>query len=97
MGFVLEFDTKNNILRGALGGPVTDSLVLSSYEAAARFATSLPPCRGLWDFSQVTNFDLSSDAVSFLVRAPTNVRFVRGYFLGLRPLPNTAILRFEPT
>ena len=71
MGFVVEFDAKNNILRGALEGPVTDSLLLSSYEAAARYATSLPPCRGLWDFSQVTSFDLSSDAVRVMAtRSP---------------------------
>ena len=64
MGFDLEFDAKNNILRGALEGPVTDSLLLDCYEAAARYATSHPQCRGLWDFSQVTSFGLSPDAVT---------------------------------
>ena len=63
MGFVMEFDAKNNVLRGALEGRVTDAILLDCYETAARYTASHPPCRGIWDFSQVTNFDVSSDAI----------------------------------
>jgi hypothetical protein len=63
MGFVMEFDAKNNILRGALRGRVTDAILLDCYEAATKYATSHPPCRGLWDFSEVAEFEVSSAAI----------------------------------
>jgi hypothetical protein len=71
MGFVLEFDAKNNILRGTLEGQVTDAILLAGYAAAARYATSHPPCRGLWNFLEVTKFEVSSHAIRQLVaRSP---------------------------
>lgn len=63
MGFVMEFDARNNILRGTLRGRLTDAILLDYYEAAAAYTTSHPPCRCIWDFSEVTNFDVSSDAI----------------------------------
>ena len=67
----MEFDAKNNILRGALRGRVTDAILLDCYEAAAKYATSHPPCRGLWDFSEVTEFEVSSAAIRKVAgRAP---------------------------
>ena len=69
MGFVLEFDAKNNILRGTVEGPLTDGLLLSYYEAAARYTASHPPCRGIWDFSRVTaRVEVSSQTVRELVK-----------------------------
>ena len=67
MSFVLEFDAKNNILRGRLDGLVTDNILLDCYGAAARYGTSHSPCRGIWDFSEVTNFDVSSYCIRQLV------------------------------
>ena len=63
MSFVIEFDAKNNILRGTLKGRVTDAILLDCYSAAARCATSHPPCRGIWDFSDVTEFEISNAAI----------------------------------
>ena len=63
MGFVMEYDARNNILRGTLEGRVTDAILLDYYGAAARYTTSHPPCRGIWDLSEVTKFDVSSDAI----------------------------------
>jgi len=63
MGFVLEFDAKNNILRATLEGRVTDAILLDYYGITARYAASHPPCRGIWDMSEVTNFDVSSKAI----------------------------------
>jgi hypothetical protein len=74
MGFVMEFDAKNNILRGALEGRVTDTILLDCYWAAARYAASHPPCRGLWDFSKVSDFDVSSDTIRQVVETPPIIR-----------------------
>ena len=63
MSFVIEFDAKNNILRGTLKGKVTDAILLDCYSAAARCAASHPPCRGIWDFSDVSEFQLSNAAI----------------------------------
>lgn len=63
MSFVIEFDPKNNILRGTLKGKVTDAILLDCYSVAVRYTTSHPPCRGIWDFSGVTEFDLSNAAI----------------------------------
>jgi hypothetical protein len=68
MGFVMDFDAKNNILRGTLEGPLTGAILLDSYEAATRYTASHPPCRGLWDFSKVTaNADISTDIIRQVV------------------------------
>ena len=63
MGFVFEFDAKNNILRGTLKGKVTDAMLLDCYSAGVRYTKSLPPCRGIWDFSGVTDFEVSNTAI----------------------------------
>lgn len=60
MGFVLEFDAESRILRVTLEGRLTDTILLASYEAAAGYVASHPPCRGIVDFSGVTNFEVSS-------------------------------------
>ena len=63
MGFAIDFDPKNNILRGTLEGPLTDTILLDSYGAAARYTALHPPCRGIWDFSDVTEFEVSNAAI----------------------------------
>ncbi len=72
MGFVLEFDAKNSILRGTVEGPVTDGLLLDYYAAAAKYTASHTPCRGIWDFSKVAGkLEVSSDTIRRLVnRSP---------------------------
>jgi hypothetical protein len=70
MGFFIEFDAKNNIVRGTLEGRVTDAILLDSYGIAARYAASHLPCRGIWNFSDVPNFDVSSDAIRQMVGRP---------------------------
>ena len=63
MGFVVEFDAKNNVLRGTLDGRVTDTILFDCYAVAAGYAASHAPCRGIWDFSDVTEFEVSSDSM----------------------------------
>ena len=64
----MEFDAKNNVLRGTLRGRVTDQILLDYYAAAVRFATSHPPCRSLWYFSEVTEFEVSSECIRQVAR-----------------------------
>ena len=63
MNIVLDFDAKNNILRGTIEGPMTGAMLLNLYAAAERYMTSHPPCRGIWDFSDVTEFEVSNAAI----------------------------------
>jgi hypothetical protein len=72
MGFVLDFDVRNNLLRGTLAGPLTDALLLDSYAAAARYTAAHPPCRGIWDFSKVAaRVEVSPATIRHLVeRSP---------------------------
>jgi hypothetical protein len=63
MSFRIEFDAKNNILRGTLKGKVTDAILLDCYSAAAECAASHTPCRGIWDFSDVTEFKVSNATI----------------------------------
>ena len=63
MSFVIEFDAKNNILRGTLKGRVTDAILLDCYSVAVTYTTSHSPCRGIWDFSEVTEFEVSNAAI----------------------------------
>ena len=70
MGLVMEFDPTNNILRGTLEGRVTDAILLGSYATLVRYAQSHPPCRGLWDVSDVTEFEVSGHALRQVERLP---------------------------
>ncbi|MGD0507202.1 MAG: hypothetical protein ABSA27_05365 [Terriglobales bacterium] len=68
-GIVMEFDARNNILRGTLEGRVTDAIVLDAYASAARYVESRPPCRGITDISRVTKFEVSSHAIRKLAQS----------------------------
>jgi hypothetical protein len=66
---IVEFDAKNNILRGTLQGPITGAILLDLYAKAAEYIESHPPCRGILDFSGVTDFEVSSDAIRAVAAA----------------------------
>ena len=70
MGFDVEFDAKNDILRVSLKGRVTDAILRDGYATAARYVASLGPCRGIWESSQVTKFEVSSDTIRQLAKSP---------------------------
>jgi hypothetical protein len=65
----MDFDARNNILRLSLEGRVTDAILLESYATSARYAASHPPCRGIADFSEVTEFEVSSTAIKQLAQS----------------------------
>jgi hypothetical protein len=68
VGFVLDFDVTNNLLRVTVDGRVTDAILLDAYTTAARYVASHGPCRGLVDISGVTKFDVSTSAMRELTR-----------------------------
>lgn len=70
MNVRVEFDAKNNILRGTLEGSMTGALLLDFYAKATAYMTSHPPCRGILDFSGVTDFEVSSEAIRQVAAAP---------------------------
>ncbi len=63
MGFFMEFDARNNILRVTLDGHVTDAMLLDAYTTVARYVASHIPCHGILDVSGVTKFAVSSNTV----------------------------------
>jgi hypothetical protein len=77
VSIVVEFDAKNNVLRGTAHGPMTGVILLDFYAAATEYMASHPPCRGILDFSQVTEFEVSAHAIRQVAAAPP--AFPKGY------------------
>jgi hypothetical protein len=67
---IVDFDAKNNILRGTLEGPMTAAVLLDLYAKASKYLASRPPCRGIVDLSRVTDFEVSSAAIRQVAAAP---------------------------
>ena len=70
MGYVLDFDAKNSLLRVSVEGRVTDAILWDAYTTVANYMETHGPCRGLVDVSAVTKFDVSSSAIRELTRRP---------------------------
>lgn len=70
MNIVVDFDAKNNVLRASLEGRMTGALLMELYAAAAKYIESHPPCRGIIDFSAVTEFEVSSNAIRQVAASP---------------------------
>jgi hypothetical protein len=70
MGFVMDLDAKNNILRVTLDGRITDAILFDGYAAMGKYLASHPSCHSIGDFSLVTRADISSEAVRQLAAAP---------------------------
>ena len=70
VGFVLDFDATNNLLRVTLEGRVTDPILLDAYTSVARYVETHGPCRAIVDVSAATKFDVSSHAIRDLTRRP---------------------------
>src|SRR5580658_8866442 len=81
MGFVLEFDARNNILRVTVEGRMTDAVMSDGYAAATKYVLTHLPCRGIIDLSKVTEYDVSLEALRRLAEtspesAPGDIRIV---------------------
>lgn len=77
MAPVMEFDTKNNILRGTLDGRMTGAILLDFYARAAKYMASRPPCHGILCFSKVTDFEVSTAEIHQVASFPPE--FPAGY------------------
>jgi hypothetical protein len=69
VNITVDFDAKNNILRGTLEGRITGAILLDLYAKAVEYIESHPPCRGILDFSKVTGFEVSSEAIRAVAAA----------------------------
>ncbi|MGA8273197.1 MAG: hypothetical protein WB919_16665 [Candidatus Sulfotelmatobacter sp.] len=70
MAIVVDFDAKNNILRGSIEGRMSGALLLQYYAAAAKYMATHPPCRGILDFTGVSEFEVSTHAIREVAAAP---------------------------
>lgn len=73
MGFVVDFDATNSILRITMEGHLTDSVALTCAETVGRCAVSYPKFRGIVDLSKVTKYDVSPEVIRQLARTPPTV------------------------
>jgi len=72
MGYFFEFDAANDVLRCSWEGRVTDDLLLEFYSAVRRVVVLHPSRRGIVDFSGITAFEVSADALKRLAVLPTH-------------------------
>jgi hypothetical protein len=70
MGFVMDFDAANNILRVTIDGHITDAILFDGYAAMARCVAFHPACHSIADFSPAISADFSSEAIKQLAAAP---------------------------
>jgi hypothetical protein len=70
MGFVMELDAKNNLLRVTLAGRITDAILFDGYAAMGKYLAVHPFCHSIAAFSLVTRADFSSEAVRQVAAAP---------------------------
>jgi hypothetical protein len=77
LNIVVDFDAENNILRGTLHGPMSGASLLKLYADGTAYLASHPPCRGILDFSDVTDFEVSSEAIRQVAGSPA--AFPPGY------------------
>src|SRR5579863_4242651 len=73
VGFVVDFDATNNILRITMDGHVTDSVALSCAQTVGRCAARYPEHRGIVDLSKVSKYDVSPELIRQLARTPPTV------------------------
>ena len=73
MGFVVDFDATNNILRVTMDGHITDSVALSCAKTVGTYAASHRGYRGIVDLSNVTKYDVSPEVIRQFARTPPNV------------------------
>ena len=70
MALVVEFDAKHNILRGTLDGRMTGAILLELHARATEYMASHPPCRGVLDFSKITDCEVSTAAIRQVAASP---------------------------
>ena len=70
VGFVVDFDARNTILRVTFEGHLTDEVAFDCSKALNGLAASYPPCNGIVDLSNVTQYDVSPYGIRRLATMP---------------------------
>jgi hypothetical protein len=73
VGFAVDFDAMNNILRVTMHGDITDSVALRCAETVGKCAASYREYRGIVDLSNVTKYDVSPELIRQFARTPPNI------------------------
>ena len=68
MGYQFEFDPVNKILLLRLEGRQTDDSLAACYRAIREYSTATDASAGIWDFSSITEFAVSSEFIRQLAR-----------------------------
>jgi len=71
MGYVVEFDERNNVFRFGWEGPMRDDLYIAESARGRKLLASRPGVRGIFDFSGVRGKDVSSETIRRVAQAPT--------------------------
>ncbi|HWR36788.1 MAG TPA: hypothetical protein VN622_13040 [Clostridia bacterium] len=70
MGYLLEFDSSNKILRVTVDGELTDQGASDLYNSVREFLASEKVCGGILDLSPVTVLAVSSETVRRMAKNP---------------------------
>jgi hypothetical protein len=68
MGFRFEFDSANRILLARVEGRLSDALLAECYEAIRKYSTSTDARTGIFEFSAVSEFAISTESIRRLAR-----------------------------
>ncbi len=71
MEFVVEFEAGNKVLRASMDGIVTEQTLIELTAEVRRLLESQAPDVLLVDLSGVTGFEISTEVVRFIARAPS--------------------------
>ncbi len=69
MGYRFEFDPVNKILLGRVEGRFTEELAAEFYGAIRKYSVATDAHAGIFDFSSVTQINVSADFVRHLARS----------------------------
>ena len=68
MGFRFEFDCANRILLARVEGRLSDALLAECYESIRKYSTSTDAKTGIFEFSAVSEFAISTESIRRLAR-----------------------------
>jgi hypothetical protein len=68
MAIRFEFDSANKILLLRVEGPLTDEVLAECYDAVRRYSTETDASAGIFDFSSVTEFPVSTAFIRRLAK-----------------------------
>ncbi len=68
MAYRFEFDSANRILLLRFEGPLTNESLVEAYNAIRKYSNATDAKAGIWDFSSVTEVNVTSDVVRSLAK-----------------------------